>query len=157
MKQSFLKYLQLEAREISQSPIMWFRWQKLQRAFVTEHCYCEMCGWTKKLNVHHIVPRHVDSSKALEWSNLITLCRECHFRFGHFLNWRSYNPYIVELVNTKHQWSSIAVKYIKHGEDIVIENMGCIFCGEDFILNTDDFAIDCKNGHSYDPRGILRW
>ena len=156
MKQSFINYLQLESRLITTDFRAWSRWQSLQKVFVKEHNYCEMCGWKKKLNVHHIVPRHVDSSLALDWNNLITLCRECHFRFGHFLNWQSYNPYIVELVNSKHKWASIMMKYMNYGEDIIVDNMDCQFCGGELIMIDDEPFIECVNGHSFDIRSITR-
>jgi len=137
-------YLKLEARLITQNPKEWFKWYKLQRAFVKEHPYCEMCGWDKKLNVHHIKPRHLFPELSLEWFNLITLCRECHFRFGHFLNWGDYNKNIVEMVNARHYWNS----YMIGRED----QIKCPFCGGG--LYKKDNLIICENEHKYNG-GIL--
>lgn len=50
---------------------------------------CEWCGSVKDLNVHHIVPQHLRPDLAHEKTNMIVLCRECHFRLGHRCNWQS--------------------------------------------------------------------
>lgn len=75
-------------------------WPKVQKEFLKENPTCAVCG-TKgkllnKLNVHHIMPYHVDSIRELDKTNLITLCREHHFLFGHLLNWKSSNPDVVK-------------------------------------------------------------
>jgi len=61
---------------------------------------CQACGTEKNLQVHHIVPVHIDPSKELDPGNLITLCElvrhDCHFHLGHLLNWKAYNPTVVE-------------------------------------------------------------
>ena len=58
---------------------------------------CSICGYTKHLEAHHIVPVHIDPDLACDQDNLITLCRSCHFTFGHFHNFRKYwNKHIVE-------------------------------------------------------------
>ena len=96
-----------------------------------------MCGWDKKLQVHHIIPRHIDKSLELEWGNLITLCRECHFRFGHFLDWKKYNRYIEEMVNQRHYWNSYMI-----GEE---DELKCPFCGSR-LKGTNV----CENGHYFE-------
>ena len=58
-------------------------WPRVRADFVRLHPVCEACGTKKDLNVHHIVPFHLDSSLELDPKNLITLCREHHFRIGH--------------------------------------------------------------------------
>jgi 5-methylcytosine-specific restriction endonuclease McrA len=71
-------------------------------AYLLGHPFCEVCGYVPDKrsvanDVHHIVPRHVDPSRILDPSNLITLCRKygCHLRCGHFGNYSSYwNPNI---------------------------------------------------------------
>ena len=37
---------------------------------------CQECGYYKHLEVHHIVPRSKGGTD--EFSNLVTLCKECH-------------------------------------------------------------------------------
>lgn len=55
---------------------------------------CRMCGDSKHLEVHHIIPWEVCHTGRYDPDNLITLCRECHFRFGHFRDWKDWNPKI---------------------------------------------------------------
>jgi hypothetical protein len=79
------------------------QWQltKAKRKHVKVFNKCAVCGTDKNLEVHHIVPVHVDVSLAVDPENFITLCdwrnHGCHFVFGHFRNFRSdWNPDIVE-------------------------------------------------------------
>lgn len=39
---------------------------------------CVICGDTKRLEVHHIIPVSVDSSLAMETGNMVCLCHACH-------------------------------------------------------------------------------
>ena len=79
-------------------------WRKLRNEYIRENPYCEICGYYNLSNdVHHIIPRSVDPSKTLDKDNLMTLCRRynCHLRFGHFGNYRSYyNPNVKDLEDT---------------------------------------------------------
>jgi len=61
-----------------------------------ERKYCHACGEKKRVELHHIIPRHVDPSKIFDEDNLIPLCRCCHFRIGHLCNWEDYNPNVKE-------------------------------------------------------------
>jgi len=79
------------------------QWQltKAKRQYLKEHNTCAVCGHNKDLEVHHIVPVHIDSSKAVDQDNFITLCdlgnKGCHYVFGHLRNFRTlWNPNIVE-------------------------------------------------------------
>lgn len=61
---------------------------------------CCICGYAFNLNVHHILPFHLFPELELLQANLITLGEKCpsgnhHFLFGHFLNWKKFNPGIV--------------------------------------------------------------
>ncbi len=74
-------------------------WTKVREKFIKEMgAKCSVCGKTTNLEVHHIIPVHIDPSKELDMTNLIVLCENksifCHFVFGHFMNWKSYNPEI---------------------------------------------------------------
>jgi 5-methylcytosine-specific restriction enzyme A len=73
------------------------QWRKVRDAHVKNHPNCAVCGTKDELNVHHIVPFHIDNSLELEESNLITLCNKngCHFAFGHLYNWKSYNKNVI--------------------------------------------------------------
>jgi len=72
------------------------RWSGVQKAFLLRNPACAVCGARKGLNVHHIVPFHVDPSKELLESNLITLCRVHHEWWGHLGDWKSYNVDIIK-------------------------------------------------------------
>jgi len=74
-----------------------YRWRKTRKEHLKHEDCCQMCGILRDLEVHHIEPWHLAPELRYEPSNLITLCRECHFRFGHWLNWHSFNPGIREL------------------------------------------------------------
>lgn len=59
------------------------QWQSVRNEFVKLHPRCEACGSNFELNVHHITPFHEKPELELDMENLITLCREHHFRIGH--------------------------------------------------------------------------
>ncbi len=75
-----------------------YKWRKLRNHFVKEYqpC-CQMCGYKKKLEVHHALPWHVYPTCRYKLHNLITLCKSCHFSYGHFHNWKNNNPGIFKL------------------------------------------------------------
>ena len=81
-----------------------YGWRKLRNQHIAKHPSCAICGYkSTKNDVHHIIPRHIDSSKVLDEDNLMTLCRKysCHLRFGHFGNYRKYwNPNVKSLTST---------------------------------------------------------
>jgi len=73
------------------------KWPAVRKEHIKKQPCCMACGSCKKPEVHHIVPVHLDPSKELDPSNLITLCdKYCHFIFGHFMNYKSWNVNIVE-------------------------------------------------------------
>lgn len=45
--------------------------------------YCEICGLTKNLNVHHEKPKKTHPHMILDPDNGIIFCKECHEKFGH--------------------------------------------------------------------------
>jgi HNH endonuclease len=73
----------------------WYYWRKKH---LNLEPTCQWCGATEHLQVHHIVPFHIDKSLELTPSNLITLCEvpthNCHRRYGHYGNWALWNPKI---------------------------------------------------------------
>lgn len=77
------------------------KWPAVRRAFLRAHPFCAACGRATKLEVHHIVPFHVDPALELDAANLITLCEcehngvNCHLLFGHLGSYKSLNPYVV--------------------------------------------------------------
>lgn len=64
-------------------------WGSLRRAYIRRNPRCILCGTSRQLEVHHIVPRHVAPERALEWDNLATLCRRDHFVHGHDHSYRN--------------------------------------------------------------------
>jgi 5-methylcytosine-specific restriction enzyme A len=72
-------------------------WPRARDSYLAIHPACEACGATQRVEVHHVAPVHVRPDMELDPRNLITLDRECHFRLGHWHNWRSDgNPYVRE-------------------------------------------------------------
>ena len=72
------------------------KWRKVRAEHIKNNPTCACCGRKDGLEVHHIVPYHVDPSKELDPTNLITLCgKRCHFIFGHLMDWKSWNENVV--------------------------------------------------------------
>lgn len=72
------------------------KWRKVRAEHIKQHPTCAACGRKDNLEVHHIVPYHIDPDKELDPSNLITLCgKYCHFVFGHLMDWKSWNENVV--------------------------------------------------------------
>lgn len=73
------------------------KWPTVRSKHLLLNDKCAVCGSVKSLEVHHIVPFHVDPSKELDPNNLITLCEtknngvNCHLLFGHLGNYKCYN------------------------------------------------------------------
>lgn len=71
------------------------RWPALRKAHLEKEPCCRACGTRKHLNVHHVVPVHVDPTQELVPENLITLCEtpgsNHHLAFGHLGAWKSWN------------------------------------------------------------------
>ncbi len=72
------------------------KWPALRKKWIQAHPNCSGCATTSKLQVHHLIPVHLDPIKELDETNLITLCElaghDCHFHLGHLLDWLAYNP-----------------------------------------------------------------
>lgn len=72
-------------------------WPHVRRDFLAKHPKCVVCGGTKKLEVHHVLPFHLHPELELVGSNLITLCEghtgdvNCHLFVGHLMNFSSFN------------------------------------------------------------------
>jgi hypothetical protein len=71
-------------------------WVKIREEYIRKHFICEACGSTEDLQVHHVIPFNLDSSKECDPENLITLCarktHNCHLWIGHGGNYKTYNP-----------------------------------------------------------------
>ena len=72
-------------------------WPRVRREHLSHSPECAACGCGESefLDVHHVYPVHLVPARELDPSNLITLCESpshnCHFIFGHLLDWHSYN------------------------------------------------------------------
>lgn len=75
-------------------------WREVRKKHLEKEPFCAVCGNSKNVVPHHIIPFHVDPSKELDSYNLITLCEgdtfNCHLFFGHLKNWSKYNENVVE-------------------------------------------------------------
>jgi len=76
------------------------KWRSVRNKIIDDQGSCAICGKTKNLRVHHKIPFHIDPSLELVEENLIVLCENenlnCHFVFGHLMNWNDFNPNIDE-------------------------------------------------------------
>ena len=75
------------------------KWRGVRAVHIKKHPLCAVCGGKKKLEVHHIVPFHIDPARELMPSNLITLCEQgpslnCHLIAGHRGNYSRWNPFV---------------------------------------------------------------
>lgn len=73
------------------------QWRKVRAQHLKDNPACAVCGTKTKLEVHHLIPFHVNPALELEPSNLITLCENkkfginCHLLIGHLGSYRRYN------------------------------------------------------------------
>lgn len=74
-------------------------WRKIRKEHLKKHPCCAVCGSSKKLNVHHILPYHICPDMELDPENLVTLCEggkykglNCHLLIGHLCSYRKTNP-----------------------------------------------------------------
>ena len=73
-------------------------WDECRNDFLIEHPKCAACGTTRHLAVHHVKPIDNDVTRESDWTNLMTLCAEDHFRLGHGKDWSARVPDIREIV-----------------------------------------------------------
>jgi hypothetical protein len=73
---------------------IWRNWRKLRKEVIKKSKCCAICGYTKKLEGHHILPKHLFPQYALIEQNIIVLCDDCHLHLGHWNNYKDYNPAI---------------------------------------------------------------
>lgn len=66
----FFKYYNLSTLSTPRSP----EWRKLRKKHLKIYPACSVCGSTKNVVPHHIIPFNQDPSKELDPENLISLC-----------------------------------------------------------------------------------
>ena len=64
-------------KDIVQGTALGWKWGRMRKAYMRRQPWCERCGLNADV-VHHIVPRSVDPSRTYDWSNLMSLCNDCH-------------------------------------------------------------------------------
>lgn len=67
------------------------QWPAVRRKHLRLWPTCAACGTCDGVEVHHIVPVHVDKSKELMDWNLLSLCKAHHLLVGHLGSWHSWN------------------------------------------------------------------
>ena len=73
-------------------------WQRCRKAFLHKvGKQCVACGSKKAVQVHHAQPRHLFPERAVDQTNLIALCKDCHFHLGHGNNYKKYNKNIEDI------------------------------------------------------------
>lgn len=88
-------------------------WPAVEHKWLKDHSTCAACGGNVNLNVHHIMPFHIDPSLELadgsdgKPANLITLCmakeRHCHLLLGHGDSFKAFNQEITKDANDHFQ------------------------------------------------------
>jgi 5-methylcytosine-specific restriction protein A len=71
-------------------------WPRVRKQHLNDYPKCEVCGGTKKVEVHHIKPFHIYQTLELDPKNLMSLCEgnkviKCHICVGHTGNYRQSN------------------------------------------------------------------
>lgn len=69
-------------------------WRTARAAHLKLHPGCAVCSRRDEVEVHHVEPFSQRPELELDPGNLITLCRPCHFSFGHLWRWTRANPRI---------------------------------------------------------------
>lgn len=75
-------------------------WRKVRAKHLEDNPKCVVCGGTKKVQVHHVMPFHLHPELELEPDNLVSLCVakkygiNCHLLAGHRGSYRRENVWI---------------------------------------------------------------
>ncbi|MEK7124119.1 MAG: HNH endonuclease signature motif containing protein, partial [Patescibacteria group bacterium] len=73
-------------------------WREFREKYIKK--YCPFCGrkgsLLVRLELHHIMPFHLDPSLELDPTNVETFCRYCHFEFAHLKSFQSFNKDILK-------------------------------------------------------------
>ena len=78
---------------LSVNPAQQYSITKAKRDYRIVHPECASCGNQKYIEVHHVIPVHIDMKLSCDPANFISLCdaknNGCHRWIGHFGNFRS--------------------------------------------------------------------
>ena len=84
-----------EFRELNKVLVRSSGWRNVRSEHLIIQPYCQVCGKTKGLQVHHIFPFHLYPHLELELTNLVTFCGDHHLWIGHLGYWKTYNPDVI--------------------------------------------------------------
>jgi len=87
-----INWLKRRITDYSRSP----QWSSVRNEHIKNQPICQACLRKKDLEVHHIIPYHIDPNQELNPQNLITLCSDCHLLFGHLMDYKSWNENVVK-------------------------------------------------------------
>lgn len=71
-------------------------WRTVRAKYLELNPSCICCGKIKELEVHHLIPVHIDPTLELEAANLATFCERCHLVVAHLNDWNRYNPFALD-------------------------------------------------------------
>ena len=79
------------------------KWPAFRKRFLKGKI-CAICGGKDQIELHHKQPFHLKPELELDPNNVAPLCEknDCHLRFGHLYNFRSFNP---DIENDSIIWS----------------------------------------------------
>ena len=80
------------------------QWSVVRATHLEREPACVACGRDRNLHVHHVIPIGVNPSLELVPDNLLTLCHRDHLTFGHFGDYRKYNPLAREHAEQYRKW-----------------------------------------------------
>lgn len=92
------------------------KWKRIRKEHLAASPACAVCGSVKKVEAHHKIPFHIDPSKELEPTNIITLCEKgpgkinCHLVVGHLGNYKLANPRVAADAESLHAMFSQRIK-----------------------------------------------
>lgn len=73
------------------------QWPRVRREHLEREPACIACGRADDLEVHHVVPYHIDKALECDPANLCSMCRPCHLSVGHAYDWKSWRPDVRKL------------------------------------------------------------
>jgi 5-methylcytosine-specific restriction enzyme A len=95
-------------------------WTRVRAIHIEQHPTCAVCGGKDKLEVHHIVPFHINPGLELIPDNLVTLCESkkhglnCHLFVGHMGNYQNVNPNLAEMAKYLNERMIEARRILEH-------------------------------------------
>ena len=72
-------------------------WPRVRKEHLKHEPLCIACGRKNRpVDVHHILGFAEHPDRELDPTNLCTLCDPCHFVFGHLMDWKRTNEFVLE-------------------------------------------------------------